>query len=309
MTDSSWKIKILRTTINIPKRLKLKNKLKIYDFWKVLENFRYEERNKEYYIDELAVPTKLKFDAKLLKTDDILYKLDSVSWDLDDNNTYDKTWKSLDLNIDIEWSQVINVNYKFIHRRIKWDVVNIKERIYIDSIKKDAILKLKVTPEKKYVPTFVRFDASLTQIKWKNIEKFIYDYGDGTALDERDAINPSHKYNVAWTYKIKLTVITTDWQEYFITKPLVLNKKPQKANIDVSMKKTEINQEIDFSSEGSEWQITWYFWDFGDWEVSTDSNPGHSFEEPWKYNIKLKLTFQNNNTLEDDVNIEIINYY
>jgi hypothetical protein len=39
------------------------------------------------------------------------------------------------------------------------------ERIYIESIKKDAILKLKIIPEKKYVPTFVRFDASLTQIK------------------------------------------------------------------------------------------------------------------------------------------------
>jgi len=74
------------------------------------------------------------------------------------------------------------------------------------------------------------------------------------------------------------------------------------------MKKTQPNQEIDFSSDGSEGQITWYFWDFGDGEVSTEANPSHSFEEPWKYTVKLKITFQNNNALEDEVEIEITDY-
>ena len=310
LRDASWKLKILRSQINIPKRLKLKNKfkLKIFNNWELLENVKFEEKNHEYYVNELDVPTKLRLDARLIRTDDIFYKLESVSWDLNDDWTIDKTGKTLDLNVDVEWSKTVVVNYKFKHRRIKDDIVNLKERIYIESIKKDAILKLKITPKNKYVPTFVRFDASLTQIKGKNIEKFVYDYDDWTPVDERDAINPAHRYNLPWEYDVKLTVITTDWSKYSLSKKLVLKPKPQKAAINVSMKTTEPNQEIDFSSEWSEGQITWYFWDFGDWEVSTDANPWHSFEIPWKYNVKLKTTFSNNNELEDEVEIEVLDY-
>jgi hypothetical protein len=305
LRDSSGKIKILRTVVNIPKRLKLKNKIKFYNNWDEFTAFRYEAKNREYFIDELAAPTKLKLDAKFIRTDNIFYKLNEVSWDLNDDWTIDKVTKTLDLPIDIEWSKTISVKYKFVHRKLKTDIVNITERIYIDSLKKDAILKLDIIPENKYVPTFVRFDASLTQIKGKNIEKFIFDYWDWTPADERDAINPAHKYNISGEYDINLTVITTDWKKYNLTKKLVLNSKPQEANIKVSMKKTVTNQEIDFSSEGSEGQITWYFWDFWDGEVSTYANPGHSFETEWKYTVKLKITFQNNNVLEDEVEIEI----
>ena len=240
LRDSSWKIKILRAEVNVPKRLKLKNKykLKFYNDWELLDDVKYEEKNHEYFINELNVPTKLKLDARLIRVDNIYYKLTTVSWDLNDDGTIDKTWKTLDLDIYVEWNQSIVVTYKFTHRRIKDDIVYLKEKIYIESLKKDAILKLKITPETKYVPTFVRFDASLTQIKWKNIEKFIYDYDDWTELDERDAINPAHKYTNSWEYNVKLTVITTDWSKYNITKKLVLNSKQQKANINVSMKKT-----------------------------------------------------------------------
>ena len=310
LRDSSGKIKILKTTINIPKRLKIKSKykLKIYNDKELLDNVKYDEKNKEYFINDLAVPTKLKFDARLVRSDDILYKLESVSWDINDDWTFDKVWKTLDLDVDVEWNKTIIVNYKFVNRRIKTDIVNVKQRIYIESVKKDAILKLRITPKDNYVPTFVRFDASLTQIKWKNIEKFVYDYGDGTPPDERDAINPAHKYTLPWEYNIKLTVITTDWSKYSLTKKLVLKPKPQKANITASMKNALPNQEIDFSSEWSEGQITWYFWDFWDWEVSTDANPSHSFEIPWKYDVKLKITFANNNILEDEVEINIKDY-
>jgi hypothetical protein len=36
----------------------------------------------------LAIPTKLKFDARLLKTDNYLYSLKEINWDL--NNDGDK---------------------------------------------------------------------------------------------------------------------------------------------------------------------------------------------------------------------------
>jgi PKD repeat protein len=71
------------------------------------------------------------------------------------------------------------------------------------------------------------------------------------------------------------------------------------------MKKTTVYQWIDFDSSKSEWQIVWYLWDFGDWSVSTEPNPSHSYSKPWKYKVVLKADFANNNVLEDYINIEI----
>ena len=90
-----------------------------------------------------------------------------------------------------------------------------------------------------------------------------------------------------------------------IRKKLVLLPKPQKINIEISMIEALVNQEIDFSSQNSQGQIISYFWDFWDWVISTEANPLHAFEEPWKYDVKLKVTFSNNNILHDMVEIII----
>lgn len=305
LKDSSWKIKLLKTIIDIPKRLKLKNYVSIYDTWELFEDFKYDKINNEYIIDELAIPTTLKIDARKVKTDNNHYILNKVEWDLDDDWSIDKVLKILELPIDVEWNKIISAKYTFTHRILKDDIINITERFYINSIKKDAILKLKIEPKSRYVPTFVKFDASLTKIKWKNIEKFIFDYGNWSPLDVRGSINSWHKYSLPWEYDVKLTVVTTDGSKYHLVKKLVLLPKPQEIDIEISMSEALVNQEIDFSSQNSQGQIISYFWDFGDGEVSTEANPSHSFEIAWKYDVKLRIVFQNNNSLESQVEINI----
>jgi PKD repeat protein len=60
--------------------------------------------------------------------------------------------------------------------------------------------------DSNYAPVTVRFDASKSFIKNDDIIKFIYDYGDGIS-EERDSINPGHKYIEAGDYTVSLTVI------------------------------------------------------------------------------------------------------
>jgi hypothetical protein len=42
---------------------------------------KYEEKLNEYYINEIAVPTEIKLDARFIKTNNLLYTLKKVSWD------------------------------------------------------------------------------------------------------------------------------------------------------------------------------------------------------------------------------------
>jgi len=304
LTDTSWKTRTINTVIKIPKKLQLRSSIKVLNDWKKVEWMTYDNKLNEYLIEGLPAPTKLLFDARRIRANNILYWLRSVWWDTNDDWTIDKTWKMLDFPINVEWNFTVVAHYKFSHRKIKGDDINIKERIYIESNKKEAIINLKVDAKSEYVPTNVSFDASASQIKWKNIQKFIYDYGDWI-IEERDAINPSHRYTAAWEYEIKLTIVTTDGSKYHTTRKLILKPQPQKAKIVSSLKKAPIYQWIDFSSDESQWQVVTYYWDFWDWEVSTDANPTHEYEVAWTYTVLLKTTFANNNILTDEIDITI----
>ncbi len=80
----------------------------------------------------------------------------------------------------------------FVHRK-RDTTLNTTEKIYIQGIKKDAILQLDIEKPTQYVPVTVRFDASKSSVLGQDIVKFEYDYGDGIS-EERDAINEGHIY-------------------------------------------------------------------------------------------------------------------
>lgn len=305
LKDTSGKVKKLDAVIDIPRKLRLTKWIEILNEGELLENVRYSSKNKEYFIDKLLVPTELTLDARLVKPDNILYNLQDVTWDIWSDDNIDGKWKVFKYPVDIEWNHYLTINYTFVHKRIKSEKVYFSETLYTEWIKKEALLYLNIEKDSNYAPIIVRFDASKSQVKNQNIVKFIWDYWDSTPIEERWSINPWHRYTKAWDYEVKLTVVTEEWNEYTIKKKLILNPKPQNAKINVSIKKAPVGQGIEFSSAQSEWQIESYFWNFWDWKTSFEANPSHTYTKKWKYTVKLKVDFANNNQLTNSVDIEI----
>lgn len=305
LIDSNGNRKVIQKDVKINKLLSLKNGLSI-SYWEENTKIgRHNSKTFEYNINSLATPTTLKFDARNVSATNQLYALKKVEWDFDSDGNTDEEGKLVEHKIETTGDHHITVQYTFEHRTAKWSSIEMKEDIYIDSEKKDVILNLEIEKASNYVPLIVRFDASRSQVQWDDIERFIYDYGDGTAPEARDAINPGHKYLKAWDYTVKLTVKTKKWKEYSISKELNLLDRPQEIVISSSLKRTKTFQDINFWSEKSNGQISAYYWDFGDGEYSTIANPTKSFSKPWKYKVILRWTFENNNVEEDEVIITI----
>jgi PKD repeat protein len=305
LKDSNWNIKTIEKEFEIKKNIKLKKILEFYNDNRPLENIEYKKSTHEYFIKNLKVPTILEINAKNIESDNILDYLEKIQWDIWWDGDIDEEWKVLNYEIPKWWSYQIDVIYTFQNKRIKSQKTILKESIYIDSEKKEVLLDLKIKKTRDYVPIRVSFDASSSYVKWKDIAKFIFDYWDGTAPDVRDAKNPWHRYIKPGDYTVKLTVVTTDWKEYSIEKKLVLKPQPQEAKITASMKTAPIYTSIDFSSTKSSWEIIGYFWDFGDWETSTDANPSHMYKNPWNYKVVLTLDYKNKNTLSDEIELKI----
>lgn len=290
--------------ITISKQINLKVPLKIYADWKELKDIDYKWRIKEYYIKNLWTPTILKLDARFIRTEDLIYSLDKVSWDNNGDGDIDFVGKQWEFKIIKEGSHKIKVYYEFTNRRVKGDILKMEETIYVETIKKQALVDFDIIKSSSYVPVRVWFDASKASVIWKNISKFIWDYWDGIK-EARDAVVPGHMYLKEWDYDIKLTVITEDGEKFSTSKKLILKPTAQTVKIKVSMKNAPAYQEIDFSSSDSSGDIIWYFWDFGDGEISTKANPSHFYKKPWTYKVKLKLDFRNKNIMEDFIEINI----
>ncbi len=301
--DSAGKTKTLRSTIEIEKQLTLATPLQILDGSSDLDS-KYNATNGEYFIDALPIPTELSFSARKVTTKDTLYSLQDVSWDFNSDGDIDETWEYVNHEVPVAGNYTVTVNYTFVHRK-RETTLTLQEKIYIQAIKKDAILKLDIEKDTEYVPVTVRFDASASSVLAQDIIKFEYDYGDGI-VEERDAINEGHIYKTPGDYTVKLTVTTNTGEKHSIERKLILKDRPDIVKITPSLYDAPIWQEIDFSSADSSGQIIGYFWDFGDGNTSTEANPSHAYNSPWEKTVKLMLDFSNNNTKSDELKINIL---
>jgi PKD repeat protein len=264
----------------------------------------YEEKTGDYFLTNIGSPTKLSFDARAIKADNLLYSLDEITWDLDSDGDVDHRGKTFDYTINTDGSYSVSVNYLFTHRRNKEDVINMSQRIYVEASEKEAIITLNIKPDSEYAPANVVFDASESKVKDDNIVKFVYDYGDGI-VEERDALNLGHRYLKEGNYIVKLTVVTQKGKEYTTSKNLVLKPQATTVNMSSSLSRAPVGQEISFFSAGTQGQITRYYWDFGDGFSSTEANPSYAYKAPGKYSVTLTLDFINNNTLSEKLEVEI----
>jgi len=304
LINSAWENKTLTKTIFLPKVLKLSDEIKIYADWNEINNVSYNATLNEYFLNEVWYPSNLKLDGRFIKWDSTIYSLTKIEWDYDSDWNIDYVWKTWEYELNKEWNHTITVKEYFVNRKVTTDSIIITEKIYIESIKKEAIVDFDIIKNSEYVPVIIWFDGSKSQVRDSNIVKFIWNYGDWIT-EERDAVVPWRRYSEAWDYDVKLTVTTSDWKSYSTSKKLILKPTPQSAKIEVSMKKAPTLQWIDFTSNKSEWQIWAYFWDFWDGNTSTEANPTHTYWKPWNYKVTLKLDYTNKNLLEDSIDIEI----
>ena len=117
--------------------------------------------------------------------------------------------------------------------------------------------------------------------------KYEWDFGDGKS--SQDA-NPTHKYAIAGTYTVTLTVKSERSEDVF-SLPLEVSPSPKpKAGFKVvSRKKMDNAYYVTFLST-SKHAIEWE-WDFGDGYSDTDENPpSHAYFKKGKVHVTLTVT-------------------
>ena len=115
-----------------------------------------------------------------------------------------------------------------------------------------------------------------------------WEFGDGNTSTEQ---NPSHAYESAGTYDVKLTVSNEYGEDSKIKQDYISAGSKPTAMFGVSEREVETGITVNFSDESTGDPSGWE-WEFGDGNTSTEQNPSHAYESAGTYDVKLTVSNQ-----------------
>ena len=132
--------------------------------------------------------------------------------------------------------------------------------------------------------------VSFTDQSTGNPTSWSWDFGDGSTSTEQ---NPTHTYNAAGTYTVKLTASNscgsdTETKVDYITVNESSCDAPV-ADFTGSPTSGEAPLTVTFTDQSTNNPTSWS-WDFGDGGTSTEQNPVHTYNSAGTYTVKLTAT-------------------
>ncbi len=280
--------------------------------------------NKKIYSFDMHLNTTVKWKttSSVLSGDTIITKILPTTYDFEikslkkDGNLVEDT-ENINIWYDTTNNGIINVRSPRYEITIKskqektitaiikdnlWNVYKKKYTIKIDL--QDIVADLKLDNAKWEVPFTVTFDASASEIIDKNDEilKFLWDFGDGTPIEESREWIREHTYKRKGRYEPKVTVVTASWKKN--TTSTIVNAqiwiKTIKIRLDSHPTWTAWEGDRVIMNVDTGWVgIKKINWDFGDGnkftcEKSECFDVVHIFEKAGNYKISAKVYLQDN---------------
>ena len=197
--------------------------------------------------------------------------------------------------------------------------ITTKKTINVSVKRDDIVPKLIVTPSTVGTSPFtVKFDASTTSVHDTNDEivYFSRNFGDWNQETNISQSIITHTYsydyeNENWTFSPSVTLKTKKWREILVKWDDILVKKPSESvNIDLVSHPAQTasawdNVEMKITVNWTPSIVTRDFWDGSTHECRERNclNIDHTFENPWEYNITVKITYSDRPTIEWNINL------
>lgn len=204
----------------------------------ILTASTYDRGGNAYRVGDLAIPSKLKFDANDVRVRNTGYDLESVEW-VFGRGGEKKAGMQIEHEFIKEGRFEVSVKYVF-HNPSTDDRGEVNEKIIFTGKKSSLLANIVITsPDSKdenfYAPTTIKFDGSASRTLDGTISKFIYDFGlPGRTPAEGDAIQ-TIRYENPGEYSISLTVVKDDGSKDTATRKIVIKDIPKSLKVNTSV--------------------------------------------------------------------------
>jgi len=117
-----------------------------------------------------------------------------------------------------------------------------------------------------------------------NVTSWAWEFGDGNVSSER---SPSHEYTTPGTYRVILNA--SNAYGFSLSESYVHILPPPVAEFSFLPAEGNCPMSVDFT-DASTGNVTSWFWDFGDGNVSADQSPSHEYVTPGTYAVVLNAS-------------------
>ena len=140
-------------------------------------------------------------------------------------------------------------------------------------------------PRSGDAPLKVHFASPLLD----KVTGFLWDFGDGQTSMEQ---SPDHVYSTSGIYTIILTVTGSDGtSKEIVRKDYITVYESSQITSDFSAEPLSGSPPLTVQfKDSSTGNITQWLWVFGDDETSSEQNPEHTYTEPGRYTVVLRVS-------------------
>jgi PKD repeat protein len=154
-------------------------------------------------------------------------------------------------------------------------------------------------PIANFTATVDALRVNFTDASTGQIDTYTWDFGDGTAGNER---NPVHEYTNGGTYTVRLIVENEGGSSEVSQQITVAPPPPDIPESSFTFDATDLNVAFTDTSTG---EIASWFWDFGDGTTSNEEDPTHAYQQGGTYRVRLTVgNAGGSDTSEQDVTVD-----
>ena len=145
----------------------------------------------------------------------------------------------------------------------------------------------------------ISFNASATDADNDTLV-YRWNFGDGSAISKQQ--NPTHTYALKKTFDVMLSVSDTFGETNVTHKVKIDNSRcgSNAASLFSFQNRPSDPFVVEFS-DMSTGEIVEYFWDFGDEQTSSLSNPVHKYDKAGTYNVSLTVKYTDGRIINSDL--------
>ncbi len=255
----------------------------------------YDYKTRSYVVKDITPPEKIFLDARDVISDNPGYTLKDVKWTISENNkSENRDGTKIEFDVTRAGRYSIVAEYTF-EKNIKTgrddDTRTAVDTVRLDLERKELYATLKVNTSSDYVPARVTVDASESHSEYSEIIKFVYDFGEGRAPAQGDAIQ-TYQYTTPGEKTITVTIIDSNGKQATAKQVLVLKDTPKNLDFTTSLSPGIKNSPVDFEATGTTGEIEDYLWNFGDnTPVSHGYQVSHTFAKSGKHTVTLTVRY------------------
>lgn len=226
------------------------------------------------------IPLKLQLTAE--KSFDLDGKVIEYRWDLNHDDVPDVFGKEAEKGIVVAGTEEISLIV------VDDDDLTAKTTLTIKAISTGLAVDLRAVPVTGPVPLTVDFDASSSRAEAGSIISYTWNFGDKTS-ELIGSAKQSHQFLEVGEYTVTVTVLTDKGKRDSKTILIVVREIELQADFSMNPKTAKAGEKVFFDASASQGEITRYYFEFGDGQISRVVKPEHIYERAGTYTAVLEV--------------------